>query len=120
MKKFIFTGILITMLLAHNAYPFPKRETAPPPPAIENERTNERTIIGRIVMFGNEPFSYAGIVDQEGIEYFIYPREEGDSMRMYQGHLIRFIVISVQENPSYESSNFRGGQVRILSWSLLP
>jgi hypothetical protein len=35
---------------------------------------NMKTLTGRIQIYGNEPHTFAGIIDEDGTEYAIYPR----------------------------------------------
>jgi hypothetical protein len=76
-------------------------------------------ITGRIVIFGNEPFIYAGIAAEDGTNYAIYPEETERELRAFQGHLIRFTVIFMEEERVYGSLFLRGGTVKPVSREIL-
>jgi len=74
---------------------------------------NTSKIIGRVVIFGNEPRTDVGIVDTDGIEYAVFPRSVGNELRQLQGNLIEFTVILLDEP---QIVGFRGGTVTPIKW----
>ena len=87
--------------------------------AIPNEEGTLR-ITGRVEVYGNEPFTFVGIVDENNIEYAVYPREKEDELRRLQGHLIVFTVIKLDEPRGEGGMYLRGGTVTPISWEILP
>ncbi|MCL2721450.1 MAG: hypothetical protein FWD47_08945 [Treponema sp.] len=75
-------------------------------------------ITGSIVIFGNEPFSYAGIVDINGTAYNIIPRSTADELSRLQGHIIEFTVIFPDEQIQGYGS-LPGGTVTPISWKII-
>ena len=82
------------------------------------ERQNTETITGRVVVFGNEPRTFTGIEDENGIQYAIYPPAIENELRRLQGHLIEFAVVFVEEQ-TYGSLFLRGGTVTPISWRII-
>ena len=71
-----------------------------------------------VEIYGNEPHSFVGIVDENGIEYTVYSPESVKELRMLQGHLIKFTVVFV-EPQNYQSMYLKGGTVTPLSWEII-
>ncbi|MCL2193165.1 MAG: hypothetical protein FWB78_07205 [Treponema sp.] len=67
------------------------------------------TLVGRIQIFGNAPHTFAGIIDENGMEYAIYPPEQEERLRTLQGHLIEFTVVILDEPMGFGSLVLRGG-----------
>ena len=109
MKK-VFLPCLF-FALAFNASASGGREASkhsqPPPPG-PSVPENARTLLGSIVMFGNEPFSFAGIVEENGAEYAVYPRERREELRLLQGHLIEFTVLPLDETQRAQAQATEG------------
>jgi len=76
-------------------------------------------IIGRIIIYGNEPHTYAGIIDENGIEYAVYPPSKEEELRKLEGHLIEFTVILLDKPQGYGGLFLRGGSVTPVKWELL-
>ena len=75
-------------------------------------------IIGRVVIFGSEPHTFAGIVGEDGTQYAIYPPEVEAELRELQVHLIEFIVVFSDEQV-YGSLFLKGGTVKPVSWEIV-
>ena len=90
-------------------------ETANQP---DTGQENTIKILGRIRIYGSEPRTYAGIVDENGTAYAIYPPSAEDELRRLQGHIIEFSVIVLDEPQGYGSLFLRGGTVTPLSWEI--
>ena len=86
-------------------------------PGTEQEGTMK--IRGQVRIYGNEPQTFAGIVDENGTAYSIYPPEREKELRQLQGHLIEFTVILLDEPRGYGSLFLRGGTVTPLSWVII-
>ena len=86
----------------------------------EDSISVENTVIitGRVVVYGNEPRTYAAIVDTDGVRYAIYPRSRENELRQLQGHLIEFTVIFV-DNPSPGNLSLMGEAVTPISWEII-
>ena len=80
---------------------------------------NTVTITGRVQVYGNEPFTFVGIVDMDNVEYAVYPRSKEDELRQLQGYLIKFTVVFLDEPKAYGSMFLRGGTVEPTSWEIL-
>jgi hypothetical protein len=82
------------------------------------EKTSK--ITGRVQVYGNEPFTFVGIVDEAGIEYAVYPYSKEAELVWLQGHLIEFTVIFLDDPPRTEASlTLRGGTVTPVSWVII-
>ena len=79
---------------------------------------NSSVITGSIVIYGNEPHTYVGIVDSNGTAYNVEPRSTANELRNLQGHLIEFIVIFPEEQIQGYGS-LPGGTVTPISWKIL-
>jgi len=76
-------------------------------------------ITGRVQIYGNEPNTFTGIVDQAGTEYAVYPPAQEERLRALQGHLIEFTVIPINEPKSYGSLFLKGGTVEPITWEII-
>jgi len=74
---------------------------------------------GIIKIFGSEPHTFAGIVDEKGVEYSIYPPEKEDELRKLQGNLIEFTVILLDKPQGYGSLFLKGGTVTPVEWKII-
>ena len=83
--------------------------------------TVERTAIitGMVRIFGNEPHTYVGIVDEGGTEYAVYPRSVEDELRKLQGRLIVFTVTVLAEPKGEGGMYLKGGTVTPLTWEII-
>ena len=75
-------------------------------------------ILGQIQIYGNEPHTFAGIVDQDGIQYAIYPPSVETELRSLQGYLLEFTVILLNEPHGYGGQFLKGGTVTPLKWEI--
>jgi len=80
---------------------------------------NTVKILGQIEIFGNSPHIFAGIVDENGVAYAIYPPSREEELRMLQGHLIEFTVIILDEPRGAGGLFLRGGTVTPLGWEIV-
>jgi len=85
-----------------------------------NTGTEKMTkLTGRVQIYGNEPHTFVGIVDENGNEYAVYPPEKEKELRSLQGHLIEFTVV-FQDNPqAYGSLFLKGGTVTPVKWEII-
>jgi hypothetical protein len=98
------------------------------PLPVENPGTGEQLhtgtantvkLIGRVQIYGNEPHTFAGIVDEEGTEYAVYPPAQEAELRLLQGNLIEFIVVFL-DGPRGEGGLYlKGGTVTPISWEII-
>jgi hypothetical protein len=86
---------------------------------MEDTMEDSVKILGTVQIFGNEPHSYAGIVDEEGYQYSIYPPSQEELLRGLQGHLIEFTVIKLETPQGYGSLFLRAGTVTPVSWEII-
>ena len=86
----------------------------------DKAKENAAKILGRVQVYGNEPHTFVGIVDETGTEYAVYPKEQEDRLRSLQGHIIEFTVIFLDEPKTYGSLFLRGGTVEVVSWLVIP
>jgi len=117
--KFIFLAFIIISLFSCATAANRKNE------AVKNTKNCERTnmeintkITGRVQVYGNEPHTFVGIVDMNGIEYAVYPRSKEDELRQLQGHLIEFTVVFLDEPKAYGSLFLKGGTVKPIKWEI--
>ena len=86
---------------------------------IDSSKENFTKISGRVQIYGNEPFTFAGIIDFNGKEYAVYPPAQEEKIRALQGHLIEFTVIFLDEPKGYASLYLKGGTVELISWEII-
>jgi hypothetical protein len=80
---------------------------------------NTAKLIGRVQIYGNEPHTFVGIVDEEGTEYAVYPPAEEEKLRALQGRLIEFTVVFL-DGPRGEGGLYlKGGTVTPVSWEII-
>ena len=109
MKHFII--FLFFLFAALNIFSLGKKEADnssqnPPPGA-----NNTVNIVGQIRIFGSEPHTFVGIVDQNGVEYAVYSPHREAELRRLQGNLIEFTVVMLDEPRSFGGIFLRGGTV---------
>jgi len=80
---------------------------------------NTAKITGMVHIYGNEPFTFVGIVDRDSTEYAVYPASLEAELRRLQGHLIEFTVVFLDEPQGYGSLFLKGGTVTPLSWEII-
>jgi hypothetical protein len=80
---------------------------------------NTAKITGMVQVYGNEPHTFVGIVDEKGIEYAVYPPSSEAELIKLQGHLIAFTVIVLDEPKGEGGLYLKGGTVTPLSWEIL-
>jgi len=86
-------------------------------PASEVENTVK--ITGMVQIYGNEPHTFVGIVDENGTEYAVYPPSQEAELRKLQGHLIEFTVIMLDEPKGEGGLYLKGGTVTPISWEII-
>ena len=81
---------------------------------------NTTKITGMVQVYGNEPHTFVGIVDEAGVEYAVYPASQEEELRKLQGHLIEFTVIFMDDPPRTEAGLYlRGGTVTPVRWVII-
>jgi hypothetical protein len=80
---------------------------------------NTIRITGIVQVYGNEPHTFVGIVEENGTEYAVYPPSQEAELRKLQGHLIAFTVIMLDEPKGEGGIYLKGGTVTPLSWEIL-
>jgi hypothetical protein len=78
-----------------------------------------KTIVGRVQVYGNSPFTFVGIIDENDTEYAVYPPAKERELRALQGHLIRFTVILFDEPRGPGGFSLRGGTVEPINWEII-
>jgi heme/copper-type cytochrome/quinol oxidase subunit 2 len=119
MKHIIFFVLLF--LAASSVFSFGRREKKAQPPQPEpntNIVETTITILGSVRIFGNEPFTFVGIVDENGIEYAVHPPSVEDELRGLQGHTIEFTAVLLDEPQGYGSLFLKGGTVTPVVWEI--
>jgi len=76
-------------------------------------------IIGRISIYGSEPHTFVGIVDEGGTEFAVYPPEQEEKLRQLQGRLIEFTVIVLDEPKGEGGLYLKGGTVNPIEWIII-
>ena len=81
----------------------------------------ESTIIlkGRVQIYGNEPHTFAGIIDENGTEYAVYPPSIEAELRTLQGHMIEFTVVLLDEPQGFGSIFLKGGTITPVKWEII-
>jgi len=128
MKVIVF--LLFFIFILHNVFPCGKKEARNPQPLPAaspdisagqvNTGTNNMTkLTGRVQIYGSEPHTFVGIVDENGKEYAVYPREKEEELRKLQGYLIEFTVIFQDDPQAYGSLFLKGGTVTPVKWEIM-
>ena len=76
-------------------------------------------ITGRISIYGSEPHTFVGIVDEMGTEFAVYPPEQEEKLRLLQGRLIEFTVIMLDKPMGEGGLYLKGGTVNPVEWSII-
>ena len=81
---------------------------------------NTVKITGRVEVYGNEPFTYAGIVDGNGTQYAVHPPAKERELIKLQGHVIEFTVVFVDGLPvTLAGLALKGGTVTPVEWKII-
>jgi len=80
---------------------------------------NTMKILGRTQIYGNEPHTFVGIIDENGTEYAVYPPSQEEKLKTLQGHLIEFTVVLLDEPKGDGSIFLKGGTVTVVKWELV-
>ena len=105
-----------------SVFSFGRRETKHPLDGSFNTGlSTENSIIirGSVRIYGNEPFTYIGIIDQNGLGYSVSPQSQVPVLTELQGYLIDFTVVLLDEPQGYGSLFLQGGTVTVLSWKII-
>jgi len=130
MKSIVF--LLFFIFILPNVFPCGKKEANNPQPLPasspdiiiiaeeDNIRTENMTkITGRVQIYGSEPHTFVGIVDERENEYAVYPPEQENELRRLQGHLIEFTVVFLEKPQGYGSLFLKGGTVTPVTWEII-
>jgi len=130
MKIIVF--LLFFVFIIPNVFSFGRKEVtnSEPLPAVSpdiastaekiNAGTENMTkLTGRVQIYGSEPHTFVGIVDERGTEFAVYPPEQEEKLRKLQGHLIEFTVVLLDEPQGYGSLFLKGGTINPLEWSII-
>ncbi|MDR2701733.1 MAG: hypothetical protein LBB72_04815 [Spirochaetaceae bacterium] len=79
---------------------------------------NTTTLIGRIQVYGNEPHTFVGIVDEHDVAYSIHPPNEEAELWKLQGYLIEFTVIFL-DKPQGNAGLILGRTLTLIDWKVL-
>ena len=85
----------------------------------DTNENGETKITGKVQIYGSEPHTFVGIVDQDKTEYAVFPADKEEELRKLQGHLIEFDVIFLEEPQGYGSLFLKGGTVTPVKWEIL-
>ncbi|MDR1912632.1 MAG: hypothetical protein LBQ52_09870 [Helicobacteraceae bacterium] len=77
------------------------------------------TITGRVQIYGNEPHTFVGVIDDKGVEYSVYPKEKEKELRDLQGRLIKFNVEFIDNSQTDNYLLLKGGVITPLSWKII-
>ena len=113
--KFIL--LAFTVLSVFSCKSVTRDQPKPSPPASNVESTVK--ITGRVEVYGNEPHTFVGIVDEKGVEYAVYPPAQEAELRRLQGHLIEFTVIMLDEPKGEGGLYLKGGTVTPVKWEII-
>ena len=110
-------------------FPCGKKEKNDPQPVTAESASAEKQtnsgagstikFTGRVRIYGSEPHTFAGIVDEKGTEFAVYPPEQEEKLRKLQGHLIEFTVILLDEPKGEGSLYLKGGTVTPLTVTVI-
>jgi len=101
--------LLVFLFTAFNVFASGKKEKNP---AGKGEKT---TLVGRVAIFGNEPHTFVGIVDEHDVAYSIYPPNNEAELRKLQGNFIEFTVIMLDKPQDY-AGKVLGRSLTLIEW----
>jgi len=110
--------LLFFICVIPNVFPCGKKEVK----NVNAERRGTGNVIkitGRVKIYGNEPHTFVGIVDEKGTEFAVYPPEQEEKLRKLQGYLIEFTVIFLEQPKGEGALYLKGGTVNPLEWSII-
>jgi len=82
--------------------------------------SNTTKITGRIQIYGSEPHTFVGIIDQQDkTEYAVYPPSKEAELRGLQGHIIEFTVVKQDEPMGLGGLQLKGGTVTVVEWKIV-
>ena len=112
---------LVFVFAAIHLFPSGKKDTkrAAQNVPVESVENNITKIKGRVQIYGSEPHTFVGIVDQNDIAYAVYPPSQEEKLRALQGRLIEFSVVFLDGNRTFGSLFLRGGTVEPVKWEIL-
>ena len=105
-----------------NEYRQPVAENAEPASAgngAESSTNNTIKLLGRIEIYGSEPRTFVGIIEENGNEYAVYPPSQEEKLKKLQGHLIEFTVVVLDETMGHGGLLSGGKTVTPLSWEII-
>ena len=85
----------------------------------ENDVENIVHITGRVQIYGNDPHTFVGIIDEDGNEYAVHLPSGEDELRSLQGYLIEFAVIFLDEPQNLGGLMLSGGTVTPVEWEIV-
>jgi hypothetical protein len=110
-------------------YSFGKKEKNDPKPLpvetpdiveqLDTGLENMKKLTGRVQIYGSEPRTFVGIVDEQGTEFAVYPPSQEEELRKLQGYLIEFTVIFLEEPQGNGSLYLKGGTVTPVKWEII-
>ena len=118
MRFFLFTLAFLGVFSCVTARGDQHKNDSPGSPPVSSEESTAR-ITGRVQISGNEPFTFVGIVDENGTEYAVYPPSRETELRQLQGHLIEFTIIILNEPQGEGGMYLKGGTVTPVSWEII-
>jgi hypothetical protein len=110
--------VFLFIIIAPNAFSCGKKEKSSAE-TIGGSMENTIKILGKIQIYGNEPHTFVGIIDENGTEYAVFPPAKEEELRTLQGYLIEFTVILLDEPQGYGSLFLKGGTVTPIKWEIL-
>lgn len=119
---FITAGFCLFSMGSTEAVKNPETAAAVNTDPIEPDRgagTNKEItmkLCGRVEIYGSEPHTFAGIIDENGTEYAIYPPSREEILKSLQGQLYEFEVILLDKPEAYGSLFLKGGTVTPVKW----
>jgi len=86
---------------------------------VDIETRSTTMITGNVQIYGNEPHTFVGIIDKNGVEYAVYPVSQEEELRKLQGHLIEFTVVLLDKAQGSRGMSLKGGTVTPVSWKII-
>jgi hypothetical protein len=107
--------LLVFFFTAFNVLASGKKEKSP----AGTGGKNTTTLVGRVQIYGNEPNTFVGIVDEHDVAYSIYPPNPNSEaeLRKLQGHLIEFTVILLDKPQDY-AGKVLGRTLTLIDWKV--
>ncbi len=108
--KLFFSVVVVLAVFSFSLFSFGGRDK------LESVKLQPITVVGQIGVYGNEPHTWLGFVDNKGVEYGLEASEEDlKELRNLQGILLELsgLLEPVPEGQPVGYQTFSGGKIHV-------